>query len=72
MRFEVYQDRSRQWRWSLYAESGRIAESAGGYHDSEECRHAIALVTTSSLAPIQSPVELLAEYLGIPIQQNSL
>lgn len=41
--FNVYRDRSRQWRWRLEAANGRIvADSAEGYTRRRDCDRAIA------------------------------
>lgn len=65
MHFEVYPDFARQWRWSLYSENKKIAESTESYADDEACRRAIASVASSSATPVRGPLELFAEYLGI-------
>jgi uncharacterized protein len=45
MKFEIYQDKSSQWRWHLVATNGKIvADSAEAYHNRKDCEHGISLV----------------------------
>ena len=45
MRFVIYRDTERQWRWRLVAANGRIfADSAEGYARRGGCLHGIRLV----------------------------
>lgn len=45
LRFEVYRDRIREYRWRLRAGNGEpIADSAEGYKDRRDCRRAISLI----------------------------
>lgn len=53
MAYIVYQDRANQWRWRLFAGNNRIiADSSEGYHNKQDCLHAIGLVKGSSQAPV--------------------
>ena len=50
----VYQDASGEWRWQLRAANNRIiADSGEGYHNRQDCLHAIALVKGSKDAPVE-------------------
>jgi uncharacterized protein YegP (UPF0339 family) len=50
----VYQDASEEWRWQLRAGNSRIiADSGEGYHNKQDCLHAIALVKGSQDAPVK-------------------
>ena len=50
----VYQDASSEWRWQLRAANNRIvADSAEGYHNKQDCLHAISLVKDSKNAPVK-------------------
>jgi uncharacterized protein YegP (UPF0339 family) len=50
----VYQDASGEWRWQLRAANRRIiADSAEGYHNKQDCLHAISLVKDSKDAPVK-------------------
>lgn len=43
--YVVYQDASGEWRWQLRAGNNRIiADSGEGYHNKQDCLHAVALV----------------------------
>jgi uncharacterized protein YegP (UPF0339 family) len=55
MFFLLYQDRARQWRWTLYASNNRkIADSAEGYHNKQDAVHGIGLVMgTSTSTPVR-------------------
>lgn len=48
MAYYVYKDTLGQWRWYLLAANNRkIASSGEGYHNKQDCMHAISLVSTS-------------------------
>jgi uncharacterized protein YegP (UPF0339 family) len=50
----VYKDSSGQWRWQLHAANNRIiADSGEGYHNKQDCLHAIDLVKDSKDAPVK-------------------
>lgn len=52
--YVVYKDSSGEWRWQLLAANKRIiADSGEGYHNKQDCLHAIALVKDSKDAPIE-------------------
>ena len=54
MRFRIYRDVQRFWRWRLLARNGRtIADSAEGYVNRVDCRHAIDLVMQAGLAVVE-------------------
>ena len=45
MKFHMYQDHIREWRWRLKARNGRIVAISGeGYHNKSDCRDAINLI----------------------------
>ena len=53
MKFWVYRDTNRQWRWYLKAANGRkIANSGEGYWNKSDCLAAIDLVASTNGAPI--------------------
>ena len=53
MRFQVYQDTRREWRWRLLAANNRtIADSGEGYTTKQNCLHAIGLITGTSNIPV--------------------
>lgn len=53
MAFWLYRDPRGHWRWTMEAANGRkIANSGEGYHNYDDCIHAIRLVQTSWRAPI--------------------
>lgn len=50
----VYQDTSGEWRWQFRAVNHRIiADSGEGYHNRQDCLHAITLVKDSTDAPVK-------------------
>lgn len=54
MKFELYQDQAKQWRWRLKASNGQIVGNSGeGYHNKPDCEHAINLVKSTNA---QTPV----------------
>lgn len=53
MKYEMYLDSRKEWRWRLRAANGRIiADSAEGYQNKNDCRNAIELVKNSKDAPV--------------------
>jgi len=53
MVYNLYKDRSNQWRWRLWSANNRIiADSAESYHNKADCLHGIKLVKGSSSAPV--------------------
>lgn len=53
MYYQVYQDRSHQWRWRLKAANNRIiADSGEAYVNKNDCLYAIGLVKQSKDAPV--------------------
>jgi len=53
MFYYLYKDVSSQWRWRLQAANNKIIASSGeGYYNKADCKHAIALVKGSNLAPV--------------------
>jgi uncharacterized protein YegP (UPF0339 family) len=53
MAFFIYEDKDAYWRWYLLGASHRrIAQSAEGFHDKEDCRDEIALVKASAHLPV--------------------
>lgn len=54
LHFEVYQDRSGQYRWRLVASNGRrIADSGEGYCRKAGCLGGIELVREAFTAPVR-------------------
>lgn len=55
MRFELYQDAAKEWRWRLTARNGnKLADSGEGYATQAAARHGIALVKrTNKDTPIE-------------------
>ena len=52
--YVVFQDASGEWRWQLRAANHRIiADSGEGYHNKQDCLHAISLVKNSKDAPVK-------------------
>lgn len=50
----VSQDAAGEWRWQLRAANHRIiADSGEGYHNKQDCLHAITLVKDSKDAPVK-------------------
>lgn len=48
MAYYVYKDERGEWRWYLLsANTRKIANSGEGYHNKQDCLHAISLVSTS-------------------------
>ncbi len=65
-KFEIYQDKSGDYRWRFQSNSGKIlAVSAEGYLNRANCEHAIILLKReNSNAPIADvPKPVLAESL---------
>jgi uncharacterized protein YegP (UPF0339 family) len=57
VKFIVYKDAKKQWRWTLRAQNGRkIANAGEGYKRRIDCLNAIALVqSTRGTTPIGWP-----------------
>lgn len=54
MKFVIYKDTDRQFRWRLYPDKGMpIAASAEAFRTYDECVQAIALVREAAHAPIE-------------------
>lgn len=53
MYYQIYKDTAGQWRWRLQAANHQtIATSGEGYHNKQDCVHAISLVKQSAAAPV--------------------
>ena len=53
MRYEMYRDAVREWRWRLRAANHEtIAVSSEGYVHKSDCEYSISLVKASSNAPV--------------------
>lgn len=53
MKFVVYRDRGKQWRWSLRARNGNIIADCGeGYKRKRSCLKGIAAVKKAVNAPV--------------------
>ncbi|MEM9317628.1 MAG: DUF1508 domain-containing protein [Pseudomonadota bacterium] len=49
----VFRDNQNFWRWRMKTQNGRtIADSGEGYHNKQDCLHAIDLVRRSGSAGI--------------------
>lgn len=56
MAYYIYVDAQGYWRWYLLSDRHRrIANSAEGYHEKQDCRDEIALVKGSADAPVYEP-----------------
>jgi uncharacterized protein len=54
MKYFVYQDLNKFWRWQLVASNGDvIAESGDGYDSEEKCRKVIEIVKNSNKTPVE-------------------
>ena len=54
MKFEVYKDKSGEWRWRLKATNGQIVATSGeGYVNKSGCESGIVLVKDASNAPTE-------------------
>lgn len=52
MRYELYRDRARKWRWRLIADNGRIlAVSSESYTRKIDCCRCVELVKGSAETP---------------------
>ena len=57
MKFFMFQDHNKEWRWFLQAENGKkIAESCESYHNERDCLDAISLVMVTTH---QTPVNFV-------------
>lgn len=57
MKFFIFQDHKKEWRWFLQAENGKkIAESSESYHNERDCLDAISLVMVTTH---QTPVNFV-------------
>lgn len=53
LKFELYRDEARDYRWRLRSANGNtIAESGEGYRRREDCLRGIELVKSSHAAPV--------------------
>lgn len=53
MGYYIYEDKEGYWRWYLLGPNHRrVAESAEGYLEKQDCRDQIALVKSSVDAPV--------------------
>lgn len=51
--YEIYKDRSNNWRWRYVSSNGRIiADSGEAYVNKSDCLAGITLVKGSSSAPV--------------------
>jgi uncharacterized protein YegP (UPF0339 family) len=54
MKFTIYVDTNRQFRWRLQAGNHRIIANSGeAYHNRADCLSAIALVKGSATVPVE-------------------
>jgi uncharacterized protein len=53
MKYVVFRDQSKEWRWRLKADNGEsIAVSGEGYVNKQDCIYAIQLVKSSIDVPV--------------------
>ncbi len=53
MKYEIYQDRRKEWRWRLKASNGKIlAVSSEGYKAKVDCVNCISSVKHSNFIPV--------------------
>ncbi len=53
MKFYVYKDNAGEWRWYLKAVNNKkVADSAEGYTNKQDCLDGIKLVKSASNAPV--------------------
>jgi uncharacterized protein YegP (UPF0339 family) len=53
MRFHVYQDAKKEWRWRLLAGNNKtLADSGEGYKNKQDCLNAIGLITGTVKIPV--------------------
>lgn len=61
MRYFLYQDEQRLWRWMLFdVDDAVIAKSDRGYSDKQKCLRDIDLVKRSQKAPIRDHPPILS------------
>ena len=48
MKFELYQDAQKYWRWRLKAANGEIVASGEGYVNRADAEHAVNLVMSTN------------------------
>ena len=55
LKYIVYQDQNREWRWYLQSANKRkLAHSGEGYENRVDCLAAIQLVKGSGAAPVEA------------------
>ena len=52
MKFEIYQDTARYWRWRLKAANGEVIASGEAYTTKSNCEYAVSLVKQSGTAQV--------------------
>lgn len=68
MKFKVYPDRRRQWRWALVAGNGRIlADSGQGYLEKRHCYEGIDLIK-AGVPGADTYEELIEEQAEVPTE----
>jgi uncharacterized protein YegP (UPF0339 family) len=51
--YVVYKDRANEWRWTYFAANSRkIADSAEGYKNKEDCLNGIRIMKASANSPV--------------------
>ena len=54
MKYKVYRDAAKHWRWRFVARNGEtIAKSSESYQNRIDCLHSIELIKQSQNAPIE-------------------
>lgn len=59
MKFKIYTDRKKEWRWRLIATNGRIiADSGEGYTRKDRCKEAVLNMITRIKNQSQVKIEI--------------
>lgn len=53
MKFQIYVDTQKNYRWRLKASNGEPLASGEGYTTKENCMKAVSLVQSSAAAPVE-------------------
>jgi uncharacterized protein YegP (UPF0339 family) len=53
MKFEIYKDDKREWRFRLKARNGEIIAQSESYKNRLDCLHAVELIKKSAAAKIE-------------------
>lgn len=53
MKFKIFRDKVREYRFNLLADNGEVIATSEGYEDKRDCEHAIKLVKRASEATVE-------------------